>query len=254
MNTQPELISGIYNFCDSWCQRCLFTSRCRSFQLQAEQPPQNSISTEESLIQQLTEALNLTKQYVEKIRQTSTPTGFPSAPDALEQEALQKRSDTSGELASKHPVAELANHYMRLSGDWLKEELNLLEQAGRQQIEQVNLGFHTQEEALVLLNSLKDAWEMIRWYRTLIPVKTVSALRAATDSTMDQHMYTYHLGKAKLVLVSIDRSLLAWQTILTHYPEKTDDLLDLLALLIRLRREMEVALPEARAFQRPGLD
>ncbi|RIV27537.1 hypothetical protein DYU11_04325 [Fibrisoma montanum] len=254
MNTQPELIPGIYNFCDSWCQRCLFTSRCRSFQLQAAQPSNDSVTREESLIQQLTEALNLTKQYVEKMRQSGVQSGNASSPEVLEQEALQKRTDASSELASKHPVAGLADQYMRLSGDWFKDEVNLLEQAGRQQIEQVQLGFHTQEEALVKLNRLKDAWEMIRWYRTLIPVKTVSALRAATDTTMDQPLLTYHLGKAKLVLVSIDRSLLAWQTILTHYPEKTDDLLDMLALLSRLRREMEATLPEARAFQRPGLD
>src|SRR5207247_8618365 len=24
----PDLISGIYNYCDRWCERCPFTSRC----------------------------------------------------------------------------------------------------------------------------------------------------------------------------------------------------------------------------------
>src|SRR5262245_8708522 len=24
----PDLISGIYNYCDRWCERCAFTSRC----------------------------------------------------------------------------------------------------------------------------------------------------------------------------------------------------------------------------------
>ena len=105
-----------------------------------------------------------------------------------------------------------------------------------------------------MLHTLKDAWELIQWYRTLIPVKILSALRSLTDPTDDARLAAYHLGKAKLVLVSIDRSLLAWQIILQFYPEKTDDLLDLLALLSRLRREMETLFPDARAFQRPGLD
>ena len=24
----PKYISGIYNYCDRWCERCRFTSRC----------------------------------------------------------------------------------------------------------------------------------------------------------------------------------------------------------------------------------
>ena len=24
----PDFISGIYNYCDRWCERCQFTSRC----------------------------------------------------------------------------------------------------------------------------------------------------------------------------------------------------------------------------------
>jgi hypothetical protein len=65
---------------------------------------------------------------------------------------------------------------------------------------------------------------------------------------------TYYLGKSKLVLVSIDQSMLAWQTVLQHYPEKMDDLLDRLSLLSRLRREIDGLFPQARAFKRPGLD
>jgi hypothetical protein len=56
------------------------------------------------------------------------------------------------------------------------------------------------------------------------------------------------------VLVSIDRSMMAWETMIEHYPEKLDDVLDLLSLLSRLRREMEAVFPEARSFKRPGLD
>ena len=26
--SNPDLISGIYNYCDRWCERCPLTSRC----------------------------------------------------------------------------------------------------------------------------------------------------------------------------------------------------------------------------------
>lgn len=33
----PKFISGIYNYCDRWCERCPFTSRCMNFALDEEQ-------------------------------------------------------------------------------------------------------------------------------------------------------------------------------------------------------------------------
>ncbi len=252
MDVQSDLIAGIYNYCDTWCERCLLTSRCRSFQIQSETGLAKPMDAGENLVQQLTEALNMTKQYIANLAQNQEISG-PDAPTEEQTQVLEEKA-TRRESARRHPVSELANEYMRLTGLWSKDEKRLLEQAGEQQLHEVELGLRTQEEAIPILNALKDAWEMIRWYRTLIPVKTQSALRAMTEPTDNPHLNNYHLGKAKLVLVSIDRSLMAWQTMLQHYPEKTDDLLDLLALLSRLRREVETLFPDARAFLRPGLD
>ena len=33
----PKYISGIYNYCDRWCERCQFTSRCLNCTLVEEQ-------------------------------------------------------------------------------------------------------------------------------------------------------------------------------------------------------------------------
>lgn len=253
MNIQSKLIPGIYNHCDTWCERCLFTSRCRSFQIQSETGLAKPMVAGPDLIQQLTDALNLTKQYIANLNRTNGLSGFDAPTEShiqkLESAAVARLIGTEHQSA-----AELADAYLTQTGVWFDDEKGLLEQAGKQQLREVELGLRTEQEAMPVLHALKDAWEMIRWYRTLIPVKTQSALRALTDPTDDARLNTYYLGKAKLVLVSIDRSLLAWQTMLVHYPEKTDDLLDLLALLSRLRREMEVLFPDARAFQRPGLD
>ena len=29
----PKFIAGIYNYCDRWCERCSFTSRCMNYEL-----------------------------------------------------------------------------------------------------------------------------------------------------------------------------------------------------------------------------
>ena len=252
MNRHINLIEGIYNHCDTWCERCLFTSRCRSFQIQSEAGLIGSADTGGDMVQQLTDALSLTKQYIDRLNHAQKPTGADAPDDSqtqfLEENAVQR------DISRRDLVTMLANQYLRQTGMWLTNEKHLLKQTGQQQIREVELGLRTEQEAMPVLHALKDAWEMIQWYRTLIPVKIQSALRALSDPTDDAHLTVYHLGKAKLVLVSIDRSLLAWQTILQCFPEKTDDLLSLLVLLTRLRREMDILFPNAQAFQRPGLD
>ena len=31
MAGNPRFISGIYNYCDRWCERCAFTDRCLTY-------------------------------------------------------------------------------------------------------------------------------------------------------------------------------------------------------------------------------
>ncbi len=253
---QPDFIPGIYNYCDTWCERCLFTARCHSFQMQQDELVTGNLSPAkkgEVLVQQLTEALNLTKQYIEKLQaQGNIPT--IDEPTEAEKRTLEEDAAFRRQQVKNHPIAQLSHKYLRTSGEWLRNEADLLEVTGQQQLRVVEMGIRNYDEALATLNALKDAWEMIKWYRTLIPVKAMSALRVLSDPITDPHLNDYYLGKAKLVLVCIDRSLGAWQTMLDSYPEKIDEALDALALLSRIRREMEELFPDARGFKRPGLD
>lgn len=250
--TKPDLIPGIYNYCDSWCERCSLTNRCRSFQLQQESgvsaPDPNT-----SLVEQLTEALNMTKQYIDALSKNTSPY-LPAVPSSDERMTLEEAVLNRRHQTKDHPAATLATSYLKQTGSWLIIEKGLLERAGQQQLRDVKLGIRTEDEALMQLNTLRDAYEQIRWYRTLIPVKTKAALRAIDEHTDDEFLLSYYDGKAKLVLVSIDQSLKAWQTVMAYYPETTDNLLSALSTLSQLSRQMESLFPNARAFKRPGLD
>lgn len=37
MAQNPNFISGIYNYCDRWCERCQFTSRCLLYALEKKE-------------------------------------------------------------------------------------------------------------------------------------------------------------------------------------------------------------------------
>ncbi|WP_266362026.1 hypothetical protein [Tellurirhabdus rosea] len=248
MTQATELIPGIYNYCDSWCERCPFTKRCQSFKLQyPEGIPQEDMDAE-TLVKRLMEALQMTKAYIAKHQKKELPEHMQTA---LEAKAAGVHETDTLERPS---VAALCDQYLNTTASWLKAEMNLLEQAGHQQAFEVNIGVRTEAEAMTMLNGLKDAWEVIKWYRTLIPVKVMSALQLRRAPTNDPQLSAYFNGKAKLVLVSVDKSLAAWHTLLEHYPEKMDEVLDMLVLLDRIRRQMTEQFPQAREFRRPGLD
>ena len=44
MAENPHLIPGIYNYCDRWCERCTFTSRCLTFLTEEEKKRESGYS------------------------------------------------------------------------------------------------------------------------------------------------------------------------------------------------------------------
>jgi hypothetical protein len=61
-------------------------------------------------------------------------------------------------------------------------------------------------------------------------------------------------GSAKVVILGIERSISAWAALLPHFPDQESRILDLLATLKRLLRQVEASFPHALAFLRPGFD
>ncbi len=72
MADNPELIPGIYNYCDRWCERCDFTSRCLQFQMEREEEDLTSTSstTEEANAEfwvKVTNAFSMAMELLEDI-------------------------------------------------------------------------------------------------------------------------------------------------------------------------------------------
>jgi hypothetical protein len=57
-----------------------------------------------------------------------------------------------------------------------------------------------------------------------------------------------------VALIGIDRSIAAWGKMYAIFPEKEDEIIELLVQLERLRRFTEKEFPDAREFNRAGFD
>jgi hypothetical protein len=272
----PNHISGIYNYCDRWCERCAFTSRC--FLYATEQTDPDMADPE---VQDVTNA-----KFWNKLREV-----FQATSEMISEWAAEAGVD----LQSINVTEDMADHERRVNNAKQDE----LSKAARDYANSVETWFETEfdEEGPVYTDTrgsssddedlrVNDAIGVIRWYQFFIAAKTFRALAshsrfaeddteeddleddlsfdftsdAEDDDTADYEAIAARAarvdanGSAKIALVAIDRSMAAWRALQIALAEKTDTIKPLLIDLDRMRRSLESRFPRARDFIRPGFD
>jgi len=248
----PNLIPGIYNYCDRWCERCPFTSRCMNFALSEEQfaDPQTHDINNEAFWEKLSEIFQLT---LEMLKETAQEQGIDL--DSLDLQQAADERETIRNSAKHHECPCAAKVYGQMVNDWFDSAKDLFEEKADDLGLQVRLelpDFDPAEEA----DNLKDSVDIIRWYQHFIYVKLTRAVQGQLED-ISQGLDEFPKdsdGSAKVALIAIDRSIAAWGQMREHFPQRRDDILDVLVHLDRLRRKTETLFPDARAFVRPGFD
>jgi hypothetical protein len=262
----PNFISGVYNYCDRWCERCPLTSRCMNFALSEEEceDTQTRDINNKAFWLKLSGIFQTT---LEMLKETAKEQGIDL--DSLDISQGSQELEKAREIAENHHCCRSAKAYSRIVKNWFDSAKDMFEEKADELSEQVQLdlpGFDPGGEAA----SLKDCVEIIRWYQHFIYVKLVRAMHGMALDRDGQAHYTaadgaedlsedsveeYDAnGSAKIALIAMDRSIAAWGQMSGHFPRHKDDILDILVHLDRLRRETEAAFPKARAFIRPGFD
>jgi len=248
----PRFISGVYNYCDRWCERCPLTSRCLTYAMEQEQDagdPASRDITNQAFWQRLEGILRETHEMLDEILRER---GIELPPaDAVAEEAFLRRHED----AREHPCAVAATEYARGVDAWLEAAGPRLQVRGEalERQHQMGLGGVDPEAAA---DRLRDAVEVIQWYQHQIAVKIMRAVGTTVqgEAVADQLDQSDGNGSAKVALLGMDRSVAAWAELLRQMPDDEDRILPLLVTLGRLRRDVETTFPGARAFIRPGFD
>jgi len=247
----PEMISGIHNYCDRWCERCSFTSKCGIYAVEEHQFPNKDKDLEnEAYWEKLKEIFQIT---MEMILDDAEDLGIDlddidtSDPIAIGFDAAEEQTT---KLIERHAAARLSEQYMKSVANWFDEANEILEAKGRSLQTNENLGIDSDEAGQII-----DSQEVISWYQYQIHVKIRRGLHGKNDYFEEDDDFPKDSdGSVKVALIGIDRSIAAWGNMLTLLPEKEDEILDLLVVLEKLRRITEKEFPEARSFVRAGFD
>lgn len=169
---------------------------------------------------------------------------------SAEAAAMEKEREES----NQHPLIIAAKEYSDKAHD-LMQKYELVKDKGMQMINELELGIKTVEESKSELAEMRECHAVVGWYMHQIQVKlqrAMSSLRFAEDDSPDI-LYDAN-GSAKVALIGAERSLEAWQKLMTMIPATEDETISLLALLQKIIALTDQQFPGARSFKRPGFD
>jgi len=255
----PRFIEGIYNYCDRWCERCPFTSRCMLYAMEEEDrddPAAHDINSEAFW----NKLASIFKQTHEMIATMAAERGIDL--ESLDVESAREDKNRRKARTKSNPLARSAERYVKLVNEWFDHEYPDSEQKRDADPTRGDLplvDFDAQDRA----SNIQDAIAVIRWYQFQIAVKIMRGLmrddpeeeeeereeeeaEAARQSDSD--------GSVKVALIGMERSISAWERLRELLPEKTDSIMPMMLHLEQLRRATELAFPKAQSFVRPGFD
>src|SRR5204863_4417350 len=118
-----NFISGIYNYCDRWCERCPFTSRCLVYASEKEDEendPESRDINNAAFWQKLTSIFEQTK---EMIATWAAENGIDLNAD--EAKAAKEEHDRELEDARNHELSVAAEEYAWQVRKWFQDEFDL---------------------------------------------------------------------------------------------------------------------------------
>ena len=212
-----DFISGIYNYCDRWCERCPFTTRCFVF---ATEKADDALADPE--VHDINNAKfwsrleSIFQEAREMIMEWAEEAGIDL--ETIEAEAAVADREQLRRDAKEHKLSLSARRYAEMVQQWFEEEFAVEQNVHD---DQTGIPKNTEEDI-----DVRDAVEVIRWYQFFVAVKLFRALMgresvAHEELTSDDifadigpdddeepidAMGNDSDGSAKIALIAIERS------------------------------------------------
>lgn len=182
---EQDFISGIYNYCDRWCERCAFTARCMVYAQEQEfkqaragageaeaDAKEPSDPADPAFWQGVVDHF---AQVREMIEEDCRERGIDLTVSDEQAKALAEAEERRERELDGDPLLESALAYMTSAADWFKGNGPLFEEKAKQLVSEAEMelpGSDPEAEAA----DLSDAAQVINWYHMQIAVKIRRAL------------------------------------------------------------------------------
>jgi hypothetical protein len=252
---KENFISGIYNYCDRWCERCTFTSRCRNYESTGKSSSEELDVTNKAFWNAI--STNLEKA-IQLLHKAAKEHGIDLNKLIAEEEETkyQERRSFLDTVAKQHPLSKLCKKYQGLVIPFTKNSEGLVDKT-RELVDHLHLGIRSEEEVVHTVAGIGDCLDIIQWYIFFMDAKLQRALHGKMEGEeweTENGIQRDSDGSAKIALIAIERSIGAWMRLYELMPASEDVALEALSLLSQLKKKGEEEFPEAMQFKRPGFD
>jgi len=250
-------IAGIHNYCDRWCERCFFTSRCSVFESESKTDPKALDVKNKLFWERLSENFSKAQEMIE---QAAEKHGINLEEIKANLEDVERKEKELRVKSSKHIIIALTREYMSFANHWLKTQPGMMEKLEKMKAD-ITMGVESQGEIKKQTDTIKDCLQIIQWYMTFLEPKFIRALMGKENDVLDglfdddgEEFPRDYDGSAKIGIIAVDRCMQAWTRLFDLLPTQEDDFLKALSLLERIKREVLDEFPDAMKFVRPGFD
>lgn len=250
-------IPGIYNYCDRWCEKCSQQEHCMSYVMGKKIEEKGGFNFDEEIARDDENVWTRLKGV------------FESTYEVLHELAEERGMDVEDIYTSENIDKEFWGEDYEMGEH--KEKENLLIESSdiiRVCLIYENLADKCLEKIFEVLdekeesgaeelpgNEIDDLLDTINWYLDLIQAKMRRALygyyRMRTTGKEEREDFN---GSAKVALISIDKTVVAWKEVTEYCPDNAREISHILVVLEQLERDIERQFKEARSFFRLGFD
>src|ERR1700752_3193755 len=161
-----NFISGIYNYCDRWCERCQFTSKCLLYATEKADPdfddPETRDITNEKFWRKMHEIFRST---AEMISEWAAEAGVDL--DAADNDEAIAEHERVMQAAKQDELWKAARRYADSVEQWFRQE-SVAEEV-------------IHDESFVGDVAVAEAIEVVRWYQFFIAAKVFRAVSGSDE-------------------------------------------------------------------------
>ncbi len=252
---KEKFIDGIYNYCDRWCERCDFTSRCRTYESTSSLTTEQLDISNKAFWENI--SLNLINAF-ELLLKAAQEHGIDLDKTMAEEEVVdyKTRQTLLNTAAKQHQITKLCKKYRKIALPFVQKSEGFTDKT-RELVSHLHLGLKTEEDAINTVADIGNSFEVIQWYLFFIDAKLQRALKGKMEGEEREAENGYQKdsdGSAKIAIIAIERSMGAWTGLYSQLPISEDTALNALALLEQLKQKANEEFPDAMKFKRPGFD
>lgn len=240
---EENFISGIYNHCDRWCERCIFNDKCRLYFNEKKQF--NALEDKEDFLKIVSQNFEKTLNMLKEIADEK---GIDL--DNLEDDGSFEIEEQKSEAARKHPLSKKAYDYSDKVMKWFKSNshLNVFK---NKYLKNIDLGIEL-DESDKAIRMIDEASNIIQWYQFQIHVKLASAINSYPhDPEFENEMENMHHSSAKIALIGVENSIKAWHSMMQYTENEEDFIIDTVLMLQNIKAQIHKKFPLLQKYKRP---